>query len=874
MTNRNEDVKPPRWAERILEWYCKPQVLEDLQGDLNEYFMRNVNSKGKLRARLIYVLDVIKFFRPYTVRIPAFNLLTQWIMIGSYIKTSGRNIMRNSLFSTINIVGLAISMSVGLLMIVFLSDLLSYDDFHVHKDSIYRVNTHNQYLDHPPMDLASTSVKAGLKIKESFTGIEHMTILRRGFAGDGSVGEKVTPLSGIWADSAFFNVFTFPMIEGNPSSALTEPYSIVLTEKSAKKLFGDASALGKSIHFDTVEYVVTGVIKDVPKLSHLRFESLVSFSTIELQRPDSDGDFYGWESVYSNYVYLLLEKTKATDQVQADLDKLSDAENRLIHDRKLNLWLQSLSHVVVGRNLSNPPGPTIHVAAIWVLGGLALIVILSACFNYTNLSIARSLRRSREVGIRKVVGARRTQVMFQFIMESVLIAILALVFSSVMFFFLRTQFISLSDFIGSIVSLEISLKLILYFILLAIGVGILAGCLPALFFSRINASQVLKDLSSLKLFRNLNFRKALLITQYSFSLMFITTTIIGYNQYKSFLSFDLGFRTENIYNVRMQGNKDELLIQELSKIPAVDGISRSRIITSTGSMYGTMVKYKNPADSTVAWQNFVDEQYIPLHGHVILAGRNLSSLTGTESEVLVNEQLLKRFDIAHGDPQKAVGESIKADGLDLTIVGVMKDFHYGTVENKIEPVMFRYSRAEPNGFLNIKIATTDIAPALKSIEQAWKKVDHVHPIQASFYDQQIAANYDQFSVMIKVIGFLAFLAVCISSMGLFGMVVFTTETRLKEISIRKVLGASERRLVILLSKSFLIMLTISGLIALPATYLLFDQVVLVNFVYHEPVTFFELFAGLIGVMAIAFLMIGFQTLRVARTNPATVLKTE
>jgi ABC-type antimicrobial peptide transport system permease subunit len=442
--------------------------------------------------------------------------------------------------------------------------------------------------------------------------------------------------------------------------------------------------------------------------------------------------------------------------------------------------------------------------------------------------------------------------------------------------FLKIQFISLGDFIDNLVSLEISTRIILYFIAFAVGVGVMAGFLPALFYSKIKASQVLKDASTLRIFRRLTLRKALIVLQYTFSLIFITSTLIGYSQYKSFLTFDLGFQTSNIVNISLQGNKDDVLIQELSQLPEVTAISRSRIITSVGNMYGTQAKYHATNDSAVVWLNFIDENYLPLHQHKLLSGANFHAKApgAEESEVIVNEELLKRFDISKRDPQKALGEILEIDGKNLKIVGVMKDFHYGTVESKIEPVALRYSNHEPSGFLNLKVASTDWPSTFSSIESAWKKVDNVHPVNAQFYDDRIQENYSQFSVMLKVIGFLGFLAICIASMGLFGMVVFNTDRRLKEISIRKVLGATEGALVYLLSKGFLVLLFISAGMALPLTYIFFDKVVLTNFAYHQPIGMVELFAGAVGVVTLAFVMIGMQTLKVARTNPADVLKTD
>lgn len=869
--------EPPHWAQRLLSWYCRPALLEDLQGDLNEYFERNLKAKGVRRARLIYWLDVLKFFRLYTIRKPDFiNLFIHWLMIGSYLKTSRRSLVRNKLFSFINIFGLAVSMSVGLLVIALVADLLAYDDFHEKKDRIYRVISTYQPKGQPSMNLASTSVKVGKKLRETVAGVEDVTILRAGFEGDATVGETTISFKALWADTSFFRVFTFPMLAGNPATALKEPYSIVLTQKTAEKLFGEANPVGKTIRFDTLAYTVTGLMRDVPKHSHLQFEALVSFATAESQFSRNDPSFYSWENIWSNYVYIVLPSTSDPQSVLATFDKLNKQENAQLENKTVSVALQPFSDIAVGRKLSNAIGPTMMPIVLWILGGLAFVIILSACFNYTNLSIARSLRRSREVGIRRIIGALKGHILGQFIAESVIIALLALVASFGLFLALRTQFLGLNPFIADLVSLELSVRVILYFITLAVLVGLLAGFLPALFFSRINPIQVIRDVSSLKVFRRVTMRKVLIVIQYTFSLVFITTTLIGYAQYRGFLTFDLGYNTENILNIKLQGNKGDLLAKELAEIPAVREISRSRLITSLGSVGGTTMKYNNPQDSAMVWLNLVDEHYLPLHKHKLLAGTNftLRPKEGEEQEIIVNEQVLKRFNIAKGSPKKAIGERVTVDGKKLAIVGVLKDFHYGTLEDKIEPVMFRYSADGPDGYLNVKIISTDLPATMTSVEAAWRTIDKVHPLEAKFYDEQIEQAYSQFSVMVKVIGFLAFLAICIAFLGLLGMVVFTTETRLKEISIRKVLGASEGGLVYLLSKGFLSLLAVAAFIAIPATYFFFDKVVLVNFAYHQSIGLNQLLMSVLIVMLPAFLLIGSQTVKAARNNPANVLKSE
>jgi putative ABC transport system permease protein len=867
-----EQQQPPRLAQWFLSVYCRPELLEDLQGDLHEYFERNCKSKGTRTAKLIYIIDVIKFFRPYTIATPKFlNLLIHYLMIGSYIKTSGRNIVRNKLFSFINIFGLAISMSVGLLLIGLLSDMYSYDQFHENKNRIYRVVSGYEYLGKADASYyASTSLKAGKLIQESIPGIDQVAVMRRGLRGDVKQSETVIPLEGMWANNSFFNVLTFPLTEGDARTALRDPFSMVLTEESAKKLFGDAEAVGKTVSLLDKEYTITGIVKDVPRFSHMKFDMLASLSSREVTEKDMKRDVK-WDNIWNGYVYLLLPENVNLKTLQENLNKLSEREDKTVENTKIHLALQPMGEIALGKNMNNPIGPAMDIKTIWIIGTLAIIVIISACFNYTNLSIARAMRRTREVGIRKVIGALKSHVLFQFVVEAVIIALLAVLLSFGLFMLLKPYFLGI-DPNFYMVTLDLSPQLVFYFILLAVGVGAAAGFFPAIFFARINAIQTLKN-SNLRVFKNVNLRKTLVIAQYTISLMFIAATLIGFKQYKQLLSFDLGFTTENIFNIELQGNKPELLKKVLAEIPEVKELSTSIIVTSVGNYWGTRMKYNDPQDSASVHYNQIDENYLPLHGHKFLAGRNFTPLAegAEESEVIVNERTLKRFNI--GDPLKALGEEVTVDKKKLKIVGVLKDFHYGTLESEIKEVIFRYSSNDAN-YINVKLVSNDLTTTLPKIEQAWKKIDKVHPYAGAFYDDEIAHAYSDFSSMLKIVGFLAVLAICISSMGLIGMVVFTTETRLKEVSIRKVMGATEFNLIYLLSKSFLVLLAVAAFIALPATYFFFDKVALSKIVYHEPINMTELFLGAVIVMIIAFIMISSQTLRAARSNPAEVLKNE
>ena len=806
-------------------------------------------------------------------------------MIGSYLKTARRNLMHNKLFSFINVVGLAISMSVGLLLIAFLLDLHSYDRFHEHGDRIYRI-TNVVTVNRDRGKFATTSIKTGKLIRDKVPGIEEVAILRNNFSEDATVGDDIIPIKGFWAESSLFRIFTFPMLEGNPSTALNDPYSIVLTETAARKLFGNQSALGKAIRFDTLTYKVTGVMKDVPFFSHIQFEALVSLSTAgQLNRNNTN--FYNWTNISSNFVYLRLPADADMASIQSQLDAIAREENLAEANTKIQLELLPLYETVVGekfRPSEGGPGfvgPHMSPRTLWLLGGLALVVILSACFNYTNLSMARAMRRFKEVGLRKAIGADKSQIRQQFLAESIIIALAALLLSFLIFLILRPLLINLAPEMQRTVKLELTSTMVAAFIVFALLVGGIAGFMPALFFSKVSAISALRNVSTVKVFKHMTLRRTLVVVQYTLTLIFITTTAIGYVQYRNILAFDLGFNTENILNIRMQGNKPDAFQKKLSEMPEVTAVSRSLIITSVGNAWGGYMKYRDSRDSALVMTNHVDENYMALHEYKLIAGGNFMARPTTSkaaTEVIVNQQFLKRFTIGNNDPQKAIGEEVTFSNFGgtrrMTIVGVMKDFHYGKLDNLIGPVAFMHWTPDDPTVINAKIQSTDMLATRAKIESAWKELDRIHPFQAEFYDEAIEEAYSEFSTLIKIIGFLSFLAISIASMGLFGMVAYTTETRLKEISIRKVMGASPGNLIYLLSRGFLVQLSIAGLIALPITYLFFENVVLTRFPYHTPVQVAELFVGLLVVLLLAFILIGSQTMKAAKRNPTEVLKGE
>jgi len=876
----HHDIDPPKWAQRFLAWYCRAELLEDLQGDLYEYFQRNVKSKGLQKARWIYILDVLKFIRSYTIRKPQPATSMSITVYQNYFKTSIRTIARNKLFSTINIVGLAISMSVGLLLIVFMTELKSYDTFHKNYNRMYRViNTYNR-PEGGGSEYASTSILAGRRIQQSVSGIEAVAIMRANFDKDLHVGDKTVPVEGFLADEGFFQVFSWEVLGGNTSTALKDLNTVVLTETTAVKLFDTPEVVGKQVLVDTANYTITAVIKDPPKNSHLRFGMVASLTTLDTKRLASkDKNWMSWNQMWQNYVYIVPTEGNSIDNIQRSLDKISEEENKSLDHEKITMSLQPVSEAVLGPDLSNQIGPSVPSAIVWVLGGLAIVVIASACFNYTNLSIARALRRTREVGIRKVVGATKRQVFTQFIVEAAIISLLALGFSFLLFLLIRPGFISLDRALSALVDLKPTATMYLYFLILAISVGVFSGVLPALFFSKINTAQVLKDTGTVRLFRHVQFRKALVIFQYTLSLLLIVSVGIGFRQYQYSVAFDLGFTTENIYNIQLQQNNANVVMHELSALPEVKGISKSMYVSSVGMSWTGNIRYKNPLDSVTYYYNYIDTAYMGLHDLKLLAGKNFVAANYGDADaagVIINQKTVKWMGLK--EPHEAIGEEVFLDGKRVPVIGVVKDFHHNTLNNPLQNFAFRYYGDKVpstwGGVVNMKIQSDNLPALIGEIEGIWKKIDPIHPMVGMFYEEKISSAYDEMAGMMKVVGFLAFLAISIASLGLLGMVVFTTETRMKEISIRKVLGASEGNLIFLMSRGFMILLSIACAIAIPGAYYAFDQVIFASITYRAPIGFFDLFTGALIVLAVAILAISSQTLRVARVNPSTTLRSE
>ncbi len=790
-------------------------------------------------------------------------------MFKNYSLVALRSIARNKLFSAINIIGLSISMMVGLLAISFISELYSYDTFHEKKDRIYRViNTlHEEGED--PAYYASTSPLTGQRLSENYSGYEKVVTIYRGFSADVKRDDQKIPIAGFYASEAFFDVFTFTMLSGDHKRTLTDPYTIVLTRASAEKIFGKTDVVGEIIELnDNIQLTVTGVVENPPRTSHMSFEAIVSFET--LKKVQDPKRIMRWSNMWNSHVYVLLPQGTHPEDLQANLEEIATQENSSFGTSSVEMEFQSLNSIFPGKKLYNQLGARMEIKNVNYMIILAVIVLASAAFNYTNLSVARALKRSKEVGIRKVVGARKGQVFLQFILEAIIISTVALVFAYFLFQLIRPEFLSLNRDIQRTTTLELSFIHYIYFFVFSVVIGIISGLLPSAVLSRLKPSTILRGSTQLKVTSGFTLRKLLIGLQFTLSMAFVILVSLAYKQYQFNLNFDLGFETADILNVRVQGNDSELLTNSFSQVPGVSSVSKSSWIPSVGSFWTTRGKYIEGDNSTTVHLLNVDANYLDNLGHQVLAGRSFTEGM-TVPQVVVNQKLLKHFEM--GEPVDAIGKHIRLEGKDRAIIGVVKDFQHATLDNEIFPFAFLN---EPDNYqlINLKIESADNINTMQQIEEKWSELDPSHEFQAFFYKDRIERAYSKLSTSLQTLGLLAIIAVSISILGLLGMAVYTTESRIKELTIRKVLGASVQNLITLLSKNFLLMFVIASGITIPVTIYAFENWIVPNLVHRIDIGFWEIGSGLLAILVLATLTIGSQTLKAVKRNPVEHLRNE
>jgi putative ABC transport system permease protein len=801
-------------------------------------------------------------------------------MIKNYLKITFRTLLKHKVFSIINIAGLAFSMSICLMIIIFIRDQKSSDGFHEKKDRIVRVYTSDRKIEHSEQKgWATTPGSLAPYLEDNVPCVEDVVRVRR-MGATVLKTETAMTISGMYAEASFFRIFSFPLKDGDPENALNDPNSIVLSEETADRFFGDEDPMNKTLTLEDLgDFIVTGVLTETDRKSHFRFDALLSFSSLpSLENKGAiQASLNSWSSFNRYYTYVLL---RDEDDRAVLEEKLPAISSTLVpeHEReRFGFRLQPLTKINLGINLANCMPGTKHSFEYVLIPFLAVLVIFLACFNYIILSIARSLKRTKEIGLRKVIGARRSQIIRLFLSETCAVTFLALAAACLFILWLIPAFNAI-DAIET-TNMQINLEqmrdpgLYMIFVVFALGVSFLAGLYPALYLSSFQAADALNGVSGIKGFTRLLTRKILMGIQFAVSLTAIIAIAYFYQLHTYWMNFDTGIHTENIVNVALRDVSSEILRNEVITNSQVTGVSFSSSVPIFGGFDRPGLRTQEMDEPRRAFYYSVDTGFLHNFAIDLIAGRNFSDQFSTDREnaVIINEEAVQVLEL--GSPVESIGKTlIFGEDSEVTVIGVVKDFNYRLLENPIDPLALRYRPQE------FRYANIGYAPGKKDeikawLSDTWKTLDKIHPIQLVFMEDLQERQESQFGGMIQIFAWACGFIILIALFGLLGMATYTTELRVKEIGIRKVLGESVSGVAYLLSRDYFRLILVSAVFALPAGYFLSGSV-MQFFAFRPGLSLWVLPAALVFVLTLALITIGSQTVKAALADPVETLREE
>ena len=792
-------------------------------------------------------------------------------MFKNYFKTATRHLSKNTFFTTLNVFGLALGMSVNLLFVAMFVFAYRFDDFHLNKEHIYRVITHVEDRHENP-SYASAPIGVSQLLKGDVAGVEKVVPIHQSLPRNVRYEDIEMPINGYFVDAEYLSMFNFPLLQGDVATSLTKPNTIVVTEAAAARIFGDKDPMGELVLIEPFgEVTVTGVAEDMPKNTHLKAEALVSFATLTSHHgPSFTDDEDHWTNFYNSYAYLQLSDNSSPAAIEALLNGVAK-EKYTAPEFQASFELQRLDKIVPGPELDNDMGNEYSYQELALLGILPMLILLAACSNYVNLSISQSLTRMKEIGVRKVMGGHKRQIFTQFVMESTIIMLLAVTLSYLFFEIIRDEALSLTAS-HEWVDLDPTLGTLAGFLTFALLVGLVAGVVPALHFSRISPIQALKGKEpQTKKGGLFSLRKAVITSQFILSIGFTMAVVIMAQQHRYSLNYDFGFDQEKVINVDLQQADPQLVRNEFEKLSFVPLVSMSSHPLGAGGVPGLHVKRAADSDSMYASRMAIDENFITNMGLHFELGRGFTHDAGENSRLIIVNEVFART-LSPDDPSGAIDQVvILPDKREVRVVGMVRDFHYASLQSSIGNFFFEYV---PDNFryANFHLQSTNESQAFSEMEAAWKSIGNSADFKAEFLADQIRDAYAFYNKIVKIWGFLGLLAITLACLGLLGTVVFTVKNRVKEVSIRKVLGASSESLVYLLSKDFIVLLAIAGIVTVPSVYILMEMVLQEGQYYHAPIGAFEALTSLAVVLVLGLTTIFSQTLKAANRNPVDNLR--
>ncbi|GAB3031794.1 ABC transporter permease [Spirosoma pulveris] len=887
-------IKPPRRADRFLEWFCAPHRLEEVQGDLYERFIRDVREVGSQRACQRYWVNVLRFVRPFALKrqpspYPSSPLLHP-VMLRNYLKIAFRNLTKHKVSTLINLFGLTLGVTACLVIYLITNYELSYDTTQSNRDRIYRVVGEAQYgatgEKHPvgfvpsPVPLAMRTEVAGLETVAAFHNIESDVLIPNG-------KEKPTrfesrrrtggPADIIVAEPQYFDIFTHQWLAGNPKTAMREPFKVVLSERKARTYFGDiplSSILGKEVIYqDSVHVSVSGIVKDETQPTDFTFTDFISFPTIRASQLKREINLDQWDDLWSaSQAFVKLPAGTTPDQLTTSFRQFSTRHFQ--GEMKFIPALQPLSDLHFNADYDDNYSRKAHLPTLYGLMGVAAFILLIAAINFINLATAQSMQRAKEIGVRKVLGSSRKSLIFQFMSETVLLTCVAVCVALLIVKPILTGLTSLTP-TGLSVDL-LSPQTLLFLVVVLVSTSLLAGLYPSVLLSSYVPALTLKGQNALKGGQKGYLRKGLIVFQFTVSLAFIIGTLMVGRQLSFMRNKDLGFSTDAIIEVNtLRDDKSLVLAERIKKLADVDQVTMQWFPPMGQSYMVTKLKYRGKKEIEMDVSAKVgDENFIPLYQLRLLAGRNYRK-SDSLREMVINTTYAKA--LGFKKPADAINQLIDFQGKQVPVVGVVADFHEQSFHEKISPAFIGYMPRQAKN-IGVRLATKgrpmeEVKATLARIEQEWNEVYPDNKFSYSFLDDSIARLYEKEQKTAQLVNTATAIAILISCMGLFGLATFTAEQRTKEIGVRKILGASVASIVGLLSKDFLTLILIALVIASPVAWWATDKW-LMDFAYKVSIDWWVFaLAGLLAIV-ITLLTVGFQSIKAALTNPVQSLRNE
>ena len=851
MNNPENQVYPPK----IAHWILKRTISRDIQygalGDFEEIYEQTVLEKGELQAKLWFWMETLKSLPPF-IRDLFFWRLS---MLKNYLKITLRNIKKNKVHYFINIVGLSVGLAVFIFIASFVLNEINHDKFHKNLNRIYQIGTgwHN-----------GTSGPMAVLLKSNFPEIQSSVRFRY------SYGSKIYRKSGknfkiervYYVDPDFLRVFSFPLIKGNSETALNEPLSLVLTRSEAEKIFDQENPLGKIVNYEEKDLMVTAVIEDVPQNSTIQFNALLSFKALEQINPAQTSS---WGNLLFQTYFLIAEVPDASElekrMSQFMYSRYAGYENwQQSRKERVEFSLRPLSSLYFDIDRG---GNYIHgnIQNIKIFSVVAFFVLCLALINFINLSTATASVRFKEVGVRKVLGSSRTQLLKQFLFESIFLSLSASLIALLLFGLTKAKFFQI---IGKQIDFSylINPEGMALFILFIILIGFISGIYPALFLSSFQPAAVLRE-GKRKGARGGFFRRVMAVVQFAVSVVLIIGTLTVGNQLKFMQNKDLGFNQDQILWFELNDTSMKhagVLKQRLASDPNVLGVA-----TTNFTKPGIWSKWD------LEWQEkqmdvnvfLVDPDYIKTMGLEIVEGRNFLTRSEKGRAFIFNESAVKEFGM-----ESPIGEVIGGSSL----VGVVKDFHYRSLHQKIGPLLLVYEQDFYKIF-NVKISMDNVEGAIKSIRSIFNDVLPDAALEYHFYDESFDALYHREKKFEQLFAYFSLFAIFIACLGLFGLASFLVEKKTKEIGIRKILGASVVNMLFFLSKEFMKWVLLASLFAWPVAYYAMHKW-LGNFAYRTGMHLWIFITASLSVVVIAFLTISSKAVKAAYSDPVDSLRYE